>query len=222
MKIEPKSNVPVDIEQITIRTNLSAPEILRLPVDHPAAYLEIDEELNAVDYLLRARREIAAVTEDKLAWKWAIIALHGALYGFAVCALRQTDPDRVVYRIGKDKDIERLIGAEEAFKRCQSPEWLSPSLLLSEHEAHAIDTLRENYRNNFEHFIPLTWLIREQILAEMCLAVLRPLRFLALEASIYVSIDEDRRSKIEQAINGCSNSLQAISKARVAASPSVR
>ena len=41
-----------------------------------------------------------------------MIALHGAMYGFAVCAVRGTDPDRVM-------NGENLISPREALIRCQ-------------------------------------------------------------------------------------------------------
>ena len=40
-----------------------------------------------------------------MAWKWVIISLHGALYGFAICALKGTNSYRVM-KSGKESSIE--------------------------------------------------------------------------------------------------------------------
>ena len=46
-------------------------------------------------------------------WKWILISVHGALYGFAICALRCTDSQRVMKG-------QNLISPREALLRCQS------------------------------------------------------------------------------------------------------
>jgi len=59
------------------------------------AYWELDEEHNALDYLEMGVRSLMEVERTPWAWKWVCIALHGALYGFAVCAVKGTSYTRV-------------------------------------------------------------------------------------------------------------------------------
>ncbi len=61
-------------------------------------YLSLTEETNALDYLEHAYQSVIETEKKKMAWKWVIIALHGALYGFAICALKGTNWERVTFR----------------------------------------------------------------------------------------------------------------------------
>lgn len=78
-------------------------------------FFRIDETENAVDYLEKAGAFHAS--RDPNRWKWLVISLHGALYGFAICAIQGTDPSRVTE---VTKRGEKLISLDEALKRCQS------------------------------------------------------------------------------------------------------
>ncbi|HEC65640.1 MAG TPA: hypothetical protein ENI23_10110 [bacterium] len=70
-------------------------------------YLRLTEETNALDCLERAYYYICQIDKDTMAWKWVIIGLHGALYGFAISACRQTNGENVAYKTKKGED--RLI-----------------------------------------------------------------------------------------------------------------
>jgi hypothetical protein len=56
----------------------------------------LDEKNNALDYLEMAVRFLMEVERTPWAWKWVCIALHGALYGFGVCALQGTNYESVL------------------------------------------------------------------------------------------------------------------------------
>ncbi len=99
-------------------------------VPYEDAYLSVDEARNALDYLERAHEYILQVERDLWAWKWVCIALHGALYGFAVTALGSSNSWYVQkYRSGKKerqrkrdgfwKDHERMA---EAYKKGENPD----------------------------------------------------------------------------------------------------
>jgi hypothetical protein len=60
-------------------------------------WLTFTEETNALDYLNRAAQFIRETATDDDAWKWVVIALHGSLYGFAICACKGTDYHNVTY-----------------------------------------------------------------------------------------------------------------------------
>lgn len=161
----------------------------------------VTEELNALDYLESGWKALKRADEDDMAWKWVCIGLHGALYGFAICALRLTDPDRVIEKNGM------LITATEAIKRCQKTEWMQKPLVLPEEEHKAIRSLARTFRNFFEHYIPTTWYIGRPTIAWVCLKVLPAIRFLALDGSIFIRLDEAQRTKVAQILDECETLL---------------
>lgn len=61
-----------------------------------AKFLRVTEEINALDFLEKAGRFIIETENNSIAWKWVILSLHGALYGFAICACKGTSPERVI------------------------------------------------------------------------------------------------------------------------------
>ena len=84
-------------------------------------FLRLSEEENSIDYLKKAYNYILETEKDVTAWKWGILSLYDALYGFAICALKITNLDRVTYHTKKGK--VRLISFDEALKRCQDSSW---------------------------------------------------------------------------------------------------
>ena len=109
-------------------------------------YLEITEEINALDFLEKTYFFISQNEIKAIDWKWVSIALHGALYGFAICMLKGTNYERVIF---KDKNnINRLISLDEAIKRCQLPQCtkmtiVSSNLVLSDKQKESIRMLKD-------------------------------------------------------------------------------
>lgn len=64
-------------------------------------FLRINEETNAIDYLVKADSYIKEAEPSDIAWKWVTIALHGALYGFAIAASSGTDSRDATDKNGK-------------------------------------------------------------------------------------------------------------------------
>ncbi len=56
----------------------------------------LDEKNNALDYLEMSVRSLMEVEQTPWAWKWVCIALHGAIYGFGICAIKGTDDSSVL------------------------------------------------------------------------------------------------------------------------------
>ncbi len=71
-------------------------------------WLRFTEETNALDYLEKAYFFIQETENNHTAWKWVILSLHGALYGFAICALKGTNPERVTDFKRKNKRTHKL------------------------------------------------------------------------------------------------------------------
>jgi hypothetical protein len=73
-----------------------------------AQWLRLTEETNSLDYLEKTHLFIKQTEKDHTAWKWVILSLHGALYGFAICALKGTDPERVIDFKNRHKTTQDL------------------------------------------------------------------------------------------------------------------
>ena len=76
---------------------------------------------NALDYLRRAEGFISEAKHNPIAWKWVTIALHGALYGFAISGC----PDRMTWitdeerrqRLSVNEFIKKRLAEEANFTR---------------------------------------------------------------------------------------------------------
>jgi hypothetical protein len=158
-----------------------------------------DERENAIESLEQAARFYRSRLKHR--WKWLMIALHGALYGFAVSAVRGTDPDRVMRG-------QNLISPREALIRCQSDAYMlqyihSARLQLSDEEKEAVAKLLNWIRDNLLHFKPHLWSIEIEWLSFILKHSTRVIRFLAL-GSGNVRLHEVHRRRITRALNALS------------------
>jgi len=148
-----------------------------------AKWLRLTEKTNALDYLEKAYHYICQTETNVFAWKWLILALHGALYGFAICACQRANRYNVAFKTKKGK--EQLIGFDKALELCQNPNWMrmyifSKHLQLSKQQEESILRLKE-LRNEFEHYIPTSWSIEIHGMPYITIDVLEVIRFLALD-----------------------------------------
>ena len=149
-----------------------------------SVYLRLDEKTNAIDYLEKAYIFIKQTENDNMAWKWAIITLHTALYGFAICACAGTSPEIVA---PKNKKGERqLISLGKALRYCQDPTYMnmnvsSKHLTLNNKEIESINWLKDKFRHQFEHFSPKGWSIELHGMPHILIDILDIIRFLAIE-----------------------------------------
>ena len=68
-------------------------------------WLRLTEETNALDYLETAVGFIRETEKNRLAWKWVVLSLHSALYGFAICACQGTDYENVTTKTNKGSSL---------------------------------------------------------------------------------------------------------------------
>lgn len=166
-------------------------------------YLRLTEETNALDYLERAGEFIEQAMSDPRAWKWVVLALHGALYGFAIAACKSSDYQSVV-KVTK-KGRERLITLDEALVMCKDAQWMGTlhdgvPLGLSARQEDSIRRLKETLRNNFEHYIPSGWSIEIHGLPRIAIDVLDVVRFLAVETFRYQHLNQSQRKRIKSIV----------------------
>ena len=157
-------------------------------------YLNFTEEINALDYFRRAAGFIREATTDDGAWKWVIIALHGALYGFAICACKGTDYHSVTTETKRGR---RLISFSQALDTCQDPERMrmtvmSQPLVLTDDQRAAIAKLQFTLRNPFEHYVPMSWHIEIHGLPTIAIHCIEVIRFLALETGNYTMLSHSQ------------------------------
>lgn len=173
---------------------------IRMP---KAKYLRLSEQTNALDYLEQAYSYILQTEVNAIAWKWVVLALHGALYGFAICALKGTNPDNVTYMTNRGEI--RLISFGKALKRCQDPNWMrmtvmSKPLQLTDAQKMSILRLRQLLRNKFEHYIPKGWSIEIHGMPQIAVDILDVIRFLALETGNYTHLKQTQRRRIRSIV----------------------
>jgi hypothetical protein len=167
-------------------------------------YLSFTAETNALDYLKRAAHFVREAGSDDTAWKWIIIALHGSLYGFAICACKGTDYNNVTYETKSGH--RRLISLGEALEACQDPKRMrmtviSKALVLSDDQRAAIKKLQESLRNPFEHYIPMSWYIELHGMPSLAIHCLEVIRFLALETGNYTMLSGEQHERIEALVS---------------------
>ena len=169
--------------------------------------LKFTDETNAIDYLNRAYSFISETKVDTTAWKWVVIAVHGALYGFAVSASKNTDKSTSTNKRGY------VITLDKALKQCQNPKHMamltsSKHIELTDSQKESIRILKKVLRNSFEHFSPKLWVIELDGIANICVDVLNVIRFLALETNTYITLSLEQKNHIDQTIDECIDMLK--------------
>ncbi len=164
-----------------------------------SVWMRFSEETNALDYLAKTYFFIKETEKDVNAWKWVILCTHSVLYGFAICALKGTNPANVTNKQGW------LINFPEAIKRCQDPKWMrmtvvSKLLQLTPEQEESISRLQKEFRNNFEHYVPKLWAIEVSGMPNIIGHSLDVIRFLALESGNYTHLSPSQIIKIKSLI----------------------
>lgn len=148
---------------------------------------------------------------NEIAWKWVVMSLHGALYGFAIAACKSTDYQSVVKNTRKGG--EQLITLDEALKMCKDDKWMGTligglPLNLSVNQERSIRLLKKTLRNRFEHHIPCCWQIELHGLPKISIDILDVIHFLAIETFRYQHLDQMQREKIKLIIYQSKRLLQ--------------
>jgi len=156
-------------------------------------WLRTDEAEEAVGALEAAARFIGELQTDLFAWRWAILSLHIAAQGFMVVALRDSAGllplrDEVAaewleaHRAGTPPPAEKLDEFLNLYKKVKRKE--IATLLQAtpfepkDSQGRSIKMLNR-LRNQFVHFLPMTWSLETAGLPEMCLDVLDFIEFLS-------------------------------------------
>jgi hypothetical protein len=166
-------------------------------------WLRFTEETNAVDYLEKAVSYMRESGKSPTAWKWVVLALHGALYGFAICACRGTNSHSVSKP--NRKGGRHLISFPSALRRCQDSGHMqmtvtSRCLQLTAEQEEATTKLHEVFRNSFVHYRPVAWSIELHGQPNLAIHVLDIIRFLALDSGNYVHLNRSQVRKVKSLV----------------------
>ncbi|MCH8928927.1 MAG: hypothetical protein IIB39_09460 [Candidatus Marinimicrobia bacterium] len=162
-------------------------------------YLSLSEETNALDYLELAAAFVKKTPDNVTAWKWVVISLHGALYGFAVAASRGTDYENILRKNGY------LLGFWKVLNKCQDPNHMkmlenSKHLELTDSQSDSINILVARLRNNFQHFKPRLWSIEIHGMPQIAIDILEVIRFLARETHTYVHLSDEEEILVDKLV----------------------
>lgn len=153
--------------------------------------------------------------DDPIRWKWAVIALHQALYGFAICATMPSDSS---FSLKDPEDpSSQLIPIWKALKRSEDPDWIPRTdwapLTISDEENYALEKIISEFRNGFAHFKPGGWSIEVSGMPSLFLHIMRIIDHLALRSNNILYINEELQTKVEQLINKTNSVLRELSSA---------
>lgn len=165
-------------------------------------YLVLDEERNALDYLIQALVFLSQVEQNLFYLKWFIVAFHGALYAFMLLAIQSRNRDHVYeilpnYTSKKDKNKEfdpfdgKLISFDSAYKYIKDSAKMSemPFVTIKDHD-QCIEELNKKLRNQMIHFKPMYWGTEPWYPAVVCQPLLDLLRFCVKDEKIHLDSSE--------------------------------
>ena len=134
---------------------------------------------------------------DPIRWKWAIISMHQALYGFALAAVQGTDCNSV--RRDPTNPKSPVISVWEALRRAKETQYLWPGgapLVTTPEEDHSVDRVANEFRNAFEHFAPAAWSIEVSGMPTLLGRVLRGVEGIAIGTKSVRYCDDHERAAV--------------------------
>ena len=146
----------------------------------PNKYFIIDEESNAVDYLVRSYEFLDQIEQNRSFWKWFIIAFHNALYSFMVLALFKINSVQVFKDNKNSKHpIDRhLLSFLQIYLLLKNKENMggNPFDSTDRHDV-CMKELNDKLRNLMMHFRPMVWGSKPWYPASVCYPLVEILKF---------------------------------------------
>ena len=187
------------------------------------AWLRTDEIEEFIDALEHAAMFARQLTDDVKAWKWLIIALHSALQGACVCALRgghdTTGVDVLTSQSREERlhwlqvasrenpcapapEEQRLASLLGLFTRVRKPTCLPRPYTLNACEDMVDDVTKLNsLRNDFIHFIPGGFSLEVSSLPRIVTHAVEAIKHLAVEQPTFgYQLEQSHRNRIEKAL----------------------
>lgn len=190
-------------------------------------YLRTDEHEEAVSGLESVAEWSNRVELQIHYWRWVVLALHNALQGFMVLALRGSDGLRPLrddiaeawlkaHRKGGEYPfvkVEKLDSFLNLYKKIKSDLMLffvhSRKFTPTGPQDRSIKQLN-SLRNQFIHFLPRSWLLEVSGLPQICLDCLKIIEFLAWECGNVSWHDQVIKTRAETALKDAKAALDYI------------
>lgn len=152
-------------------------------------YLILDENHNALDYLIQSLVFLAQVEQNLFYLKWFIISFHSAVYAFMLLVL-QGKNQQLIYEISPDhlsgnkkkKEFDpfdgKLISFLTAYKYLKSlDKMMGQSFTSTNEHDRCMKELNNKLRSQMIHFKPMVWASESWYPARVCQPLLDILRF---------------------------------------------
>ncbi|UZE51865.1 hypothetical protein ONR75_15635 [Rhodopseudomonas sp. P2A-2r] len=141
-------------------------------------WLRIDEHhdvLASTDLLALIAPTLAATPSG---WKWAILAAQNAVHGALVCAIQDTSKTNVLTKSSAKTFLKWLETCTGDYPAQRMADFMSLLEIFQELYPDVIDTdqagrlgtLHKVFRNQFAHFVPMSWSIEIQMLPPLLVA----------------------------------------------------
>lgn len=183
-------------------------------------WLRIDEEHQINVALNIVKNQIDLVEKDLHSWEWVIIALHNALQGSMVLALRGSNGLNVLndecatkwmeaYEMDKQPPSDiKLDSFMNLYKKIKSKSMLlygiSKKFDPKGTQGKSIKQLNK-FRNEFIHFVPKSWSIEVSGFPQMVIDCLEIMYFLLFESCNVLWSDDNNSIEIKALIQGSRN-----------------
>lgn len=186
--------------------------------------LKTNEFEEAVSSLQTLSEFLSSMDDDLYRWKWIILALHQALQGFMVLALRSSDGLRPLkdksaaawlqaHREGQEYPKEELDTFLNLYKKIKSDRMLfyihSRKFVPTGNEGRSVRKLN-SLRNDFIHFLPRTFLMEVNGLPRICLDCISIIEFLGWQSGNILWHDAIWSERAKAAINELRYKLDTI------------
>jgi hypothetical protein len=191
------------------------------------AWLQTDEYQEAVSAIEAAADFAERVTEDQYRWKWMLIAVHNAVQGFMVLALRRGNSllalrDDVAaqwlkaYREHNPLPREKLDSFLNLYSKVKTPAAAGyvhsrPFVPGPSHD-RSMKKLNE-LRNKFIHFVPKGWSLELAGLPTICMDCLSVAYFLHTDGGNIIWNTVALRRRADRAFRRASKALKRVERA---------
>ncbi len=194
-------------------------------------WLRTNEREQAASALEAVAEWSGRIESDIGYWRWVVLALHNAVQGFMVLALRGSNgllPLKddvaakwlIAYRERRPYPVEKLDSFLNLYKKVKSDRMLffvhSKKVISSATQNRSMKKLNA-LRNDFVHFLPNTWSLEVSGLSEICLDCLILIEFLAWECGNIIWHEEEYRERGQVAIALAKNRFKQLERTYVPA-----
>ena len=192
-------------------------------------WLRTDEAEEAVGALESVARFLHDTEKDPFAWRWVLIGLHIAAQGFMVVALRDSAgliPLRddvakewlAAYRSSKPFPKERLDSFRNLYKkvkRKETSELLNATPFRPKKSQDRSITLLCRLRDQFVHFLPMSWSLEIAGLPQTCRDVLDFIEFLYRDYRMLLWHNQEHPTRIQAALATARQSVDSMNQGAI-------